>query len=111
MKKPNQLNVEEFRVIHNFTIDQMIDILKISESSYEGIKDKPVVCYSYRPEIKDIFIEEVEKEIKEACERYGVHLCTEKENIIENTLKCSDERITHSMYILFRSFIEKSISY
>ncbi|MEN3130809.1 hypothetical protein [Bacillus albus] len=111
MKNLNEATIEEFRLIYNFTIDQMIDILKISESSYERIKGEAVVCYSYLPEIKDIFIGEVEKELKEACKRYGVHLCAEKENIIENTLKCSDERTTHSMYILFRSFIEKSISY
>ncbi|PEA90746.1 hypothetical protein [Bacillus thuringiensis] len=93
MKQLNQLNVEEFRVIHNFTINQMIDILKIPEANYEGSKDEPVVCYSYRPEIKEIFIANAKKEIKEVCERYRIEFAAEKADILSEVMQMNKEQL------------------
>ncbi|MEN3130345.1 hypothetical protein [Bacillus albus] len=93
MTKLNEVTIEEFRMVYNFTIDQMIDILKIPESSYERIKDKPVVCYSFLPEIKEIFIEELEKEIKEACERYRIEFATEKIDVLSEVMQMNKEQL------------------
>ncbi|MGX5629051.1 hypothetical protein [Bacillus thuringiensis] len=95
MKNLNEATIEEFRLIYNFTIDQMLDMLKISESSYEGIKDEPVVCYSYRPEIKEIFIARVEKDLKVRW----IKLTKKAEGLDEDSLEC--------LYNLVESFVNK----
>ncbi|MCQ6528993.1 hypothetical protein [Bacillus mycoides] len=92
MKQLNQLNLEEFRLFRNFTIEQMVDVLQISVGKYESIKDQKVTYYAHCQEMNNLLIEEVGKEIKEVCERYGVNLCAKKESIVRNTLKINNDR-------------------
>ncbi|EOQ18620.1 hypothetical protein [Bacillus cereus] len=90
MKPLHQLNIEEFRVRYDLTKEQVSEMLQLPVSKYESVTHKMLVHYSYHPEIKEFFMDDVEKDFKELCERHERHLCTVRKEIIENTLKCRE---------------------